>query len=134
VTKSPDSHLAGTFLNARLGELPILLRMDAAQIQIGRVRNRWLDRGRAYKVLIDGEMVGEVRHGESRGFQVPPGRHQLRLRIDWTSSQTLDCDLSAGDEAKFRCGPSRPFLIGQLLGMLRISPYIELSPGDSSER
>jgi hypothetical protein len=107
--------------------------MDAAQIQIGRAHNRWVDRSRAYKVLIDGEMVGEVRHGESRDFQVPPGRHQLRLKIDWTSSKTIDCELGAGDEAKFRCGPSRPFL-GQLLGILRITPYVELSPGNSSER
>lgn len=102
--------------------------MDAAQIQIDRDRNRWVDRGRSYKVLIDGETAGEVRCGESRSFEVSPGRRQLCLKIDWTVSKTIDFDLDPGGEARFRCGPSRPSLLGQLLGMLRITPYIRVSP------
>lgn len=107
--------------------------MNASKIQIARAANRWVDRGRAYKVFINGETVGEVRRGESRSFEVPPGRHQLRLKIDWTSSNTLDCELGAGEEAMFRCCPSRPFFIGQLLGMLRVIPYVELRPEHISE-
>jgi hypothetical protein len=107
--------------------------MDAAEIKIDRDRNLWVDRARAYKVLIDGEIAGEIRHGESRSFNVPPGRHQLRLKIDWAMSKSMDIDLPSGAQATIRCGPARPFLLGQLLGTLKISPYIRVGTADLSE-
>jgi hypothetical protein len=108
--------------------------MGPAKIHIDRDCNRWVDRFRVYKVLIDGEPAGEIRRGESRCFKVAPGRHQLRLTIDWTASETIDLDLEPGVETRVQCAPSRYPPLGQLLGMLRISPYIRLSKGDSSKR
>jgi hypothetical protein len=61
---------------------------------------------------------------------LPPGSHELSLRIDWTRSKTMILELRSGEGAYVRCGPSRPLLLGQLLGILRIKPYISLRRAD----
>lgn len=63
------------------------------------------DRLRAYQVYIDGQKMGQIKPDETEIFDVPPGRHELRLKIDWGSSETLQVDLGEHDVAKFVCGP-----------------------------
>ncbi len=60
----------------------------------------WL---RAYKVVLDGEVVGQVRNGQQVEFDVAPGRHEVRLKIDWTGSNTVTFD-AAQDPLDFECG------------------------------
>jgi hypothetical protein len=60
----------------------------------------WL---REYKILLDGEVLGRIRNGKEVVLDVPPGRHDLSLKIDWASSNTLTFD-AAEDPLDFECG------------------------------
>jgi hypothetical protein len=66
----------------------------------------YADKVRDYRVMLDGSEIGRIADGESKTFVVPAGKHELRLKIDWCGSNTVDFDLSAGASAAFRCGSS----------------------------
>lgn len=61
------------------------------------------DKFRAYQVMLDGKSIGEINDGETESFDVPTGRHELRLEIDWCGSNTVVFDLDRNDLA-FECG------------------------------
>jgi len=50
---------------------------------------------RAYKVVLDGKVIGTIKDGEQVEFDVAPGRHQLQLKIDWCRSNIVDFENSA---------------------------------------
>jgi hypothetical protein len=50
----------------------------------------YADRRRAYKVVLDGERIGEIRNGETKEFPIGLGRHALSLKIDWCGSNTVE--------------------------------------------
>jgi hypothetical protein len=79
-----------------------------AQIALKRLRRPLGDILRTYKVVIDGDTVGEIRRGETKTFDVPPGRHAIQLEIDWASSRKLDLNLSSGDVASLECSARPP--------------------------
>jgi hypothetical protein len=83
---------------------------SSASIRIKRRPTAWSSRFRAYKVAIDGEVLGELRRGEEQVFEVRPGHHEVQLRIDWTRSQPVEVDLVAGSEATLTCGGRNPLL------------------------
>lgn len=64
----------------------------------------YADRLRAYKVKVDGVVVGSVRARESVNVPVAPGRHSLVIRIDWCGSEQIDFEVQAGEHAFFECG------------------------------
>ena len=49
-------------------------------------------RARALKVLVDGELVGDVRHGATLETTVPAGPHEVRAKMDWVKSPPLGVD------------------------------------------
>jgi hypothetical protein len=79
-----------------------------AHITLKRLRRPLGDVLRTYKVVIDGNTVGDIRRGETKTFDVAPGRHEIRFAIDWASSRRLDLDLSAGDVASLTCSARPP--------------------------
>lgn len=76
--------------------------MEHAIIHLERKR-AYTDLLRSYKVIIDDELVGTIRHGKSCSFQVHPGHHDIFLMIDWCSSQHLTIDIDPGEEIKLIC-------------------------------
>jgi len=76
-----------------------------AEIRLKRIDGVRADHYRAYRVFIDNQRVGQIRVGQEKSFEVPPGEHELQLRIDWTTSEKLGMDLSDGERADFVCGP-----------------------------
>jgi hypothetical protein len=64
------------------------------------------DRARAYKVMIDGQQAGTIRHGSHESFEVVPGEHEVFLKIDWCRSPKLTADVVGGQRAKVTCVPS----------------------------
>jgi hypothetical protein len=60
---------------------------------------------RAYKVIVDGNVVGRIRHGETKEFPVTSGEHDLSLRIDWCGSDEFHFTVAEGDVINFnaRC-------------------------------
>ena len=72
--------------------------LKVAQIRVVRDSGR-IDRLRAYQVIVDGKKVGEIFDGETRVFAVSPGRHQIRLKVDWFVSNLLELEVAEGDKA-----------------------------------
>lgn len=70
------------------------------KVQIVR-RAGWIDWLRAYKIVVDGRVVGKVGNGDSAEFDVAPGRHTIQLRIDWCGSPTLEFHAAEGRRVKF---------------------------------
>jgi hypothetical protein len=109
-----------------------------AEIALKRPTGYKSDRLRAYQVYVDGQKIGQIKPGETEAFEVPPGRHELRLKIDWGTSETLQVDLGENDEAKFVCGPRVKKDAGTITHGYRLAywmtfgfrRYIDLQYGD----
>jgi hypothetical protein len=100
-----------------------------SQITLKRLRRPLGDVLRTYKVVIDGNTVGDIRRGETKTFDVPPGRHEIHLEIDWAKSRDLELNLSSGDVATLTCS-ARPPNAG--LAVLASKNYIKLEIVDGS--
>jgi hypothetical protein len=116
-----------------------------SQIALKRLRRPLGDVLRTYKVVIDGNTVGDIRRGETKTFDVPPGRHEIHLEIDWAKSRNLELNLSSGDVASLTCSARPPnagwtalasknyikleLVDGSWLGAFRPAPPPELAPG-----
>jgi hypothetical protein len=97
-----------------------------ARIEIWR-EDKFKDAARAYQAELDGQVIGKINRGESIGFDVQPGKHRLRLKIDWCSSPGLDFEIQTGQILKFSCGNNvPPLLIFAYITFLR-DKYLWLS-------
>jgi hypothetical protein len=76
-----------------------------AEIVLTRPAGYRTDRLRPYRVIIDDKKVGAIKPGETEVFSLPPGSHELQLKIDWASSEKLQVDLGDDDQVKFVCTP-----------------------------
>lgn len=100
-----------------------------AEIMISRPSHRFVDRLMAYTVWIDGQDVGAVHDGETQGFSVPPGIHQVRLgmygRVHGSGriwkSQSQEIDAKSGDVVHLTCSPKA------LTGIVRPLHRLDLS-------
>jgi hypothetical protein len=79
---------------------------DSAQIAQLTVRRmtKYPDRLRAYKVRLDGEVLGSLLGSESVTLPLAPGRHLLVMAIDWCSSELILFEVKSGEHAVFECG------------------------------
>ena len=102
-----------------------------ATIHIHRDKTAWSDRARSYKLLVDGEEQGELRHGEAKAFDVAPGRHTVQMKIDWATSVPIDVEMPEGATEHFTCRGRNPFgaLYWTTFGRKK---YIVLERGDST--
>ena len=100
-----------------------------AQITLKRLRRPLGDVLRTYKVVIDGNTIGDIRRGDTKTFDVPPGRHEIHLEIDWATSRKLELNLSEGDVATLTCS-ARPPNAGWTV--LASKDYIKLEIVDGS--
>lgn len=102
-------------------------------LKIKRAANFW-DRLRSYKVVLDGKVVGEIRHDQELQLDAPPGKHQLYMKIDWCRSNIVEFE-SSGELDEFECGNSmeglRVWLTMVYVTALRNS-YLWLSRAASS--
>src|SRR5687767_7984917 len=65
----------------------------------------YTDRLRAYKVLVDGREVGQIKNGQTESFTVEPGRHEVMLKIDWATSPPVTIDATPGATTRLSCRP-----------------------------
>jgi hypothetical protein len=104
--------------------------MSDAIVRLTRVSAPVRDRLRSYRVELDGTVVGKIRSGESTDFKVEPGHHRLRVKGDWTGSQTLSFEIKKGALAHFECQPNghSPTALIEMFKSLRRpgDPWIDL--------
>ena len=94
-----------------------------AQASITVIREGgWSDKLRKWRILIDGEEVGEMKEGDTFRYEISPGGHELTMKIDWASSETLPFEIAPGEEVSFVCRPGRRFPLWRI----RWNRWIEL--------
>jgi hypothetical protein len=54
----------------------------------------YVDKTRAYKVVLDGNQVGKIKGGQQIELDVTPGNHQLYLKIDWCQSNIIEFEMN----------------------------------------
>ena len=64
----------------------------------------YADRLRAYKVVLDGNVVGEVKNGQQIEFDASQGKHELFLKIDWGRSNVVEFESDGSSDIEFECG------------------------------
>ena len=88
------------------------------------------DKARAYKVLIDGAEVGTIKDGQEEVFEVSPGPHTLRMKIDWCKSRELAVDVPEGGEASFVCRPGGNSIMALMHAVITPGNYVQLDPAE----
>lgn len=75
-----------------------------AELIVHRI-SHYRDTLRAYKVMFDGEPVGEVRDGRTSSFLASPGVYVVRLKLLWIMSAPLEVKLTTDTPVELTCGP-----------------------------
>lgn len=95
-----------------------------ARLRLFREPALWVDRLRAYTLLIDGEPKAAIRQGKTVEIELAPGPHTIRMKIDWATSPELVVDGSR--DVNLKCwAASNPLFARRYLGELR-DQYIGL--------
>jgi hypothetical protein len=79
---------------------------EGATVVLTRARGGWRDRARGYAVIVDGQEVAKVRHGQRLELRVAPGRHEIFLSIDWCRSPTVTVHPQPGELIQLFCEPA----------------------------
>ena len=61
-------------------------------------------RWRKYSVLLDGQHVGYIRHEERVQFPLPPGRHEVQVRLDFLWRASLPINIRSGETIVLETG------------------------------
>jgi hypothetical protein len=79
----------------------------SARIKVRRVKAGFFerDRLRSYVVMIDERASGRLRRGKEIVIDVPPGHHEVRIKIDWTGSPTVAVDVEADQQVNLVAVP-----------------------------
>jgi hypothetical protein len=109
--------------------------MRLTQLTVTRPR-QYADRVRAYKMFLDGQLVGEIRANQTVKVNVPPGVTRFQAKVDWCMSKPFFLDgLSDGDVIETRNSFSHklwiPF-IPIIYSLFKRDEYIALSRVDAA--
>jgi hypothetical protein len=88
----------------------------------------YVDKARAYKVILDGTEAGRVKDGKSESFSVAAGPHELYVKVDWASSPTMRFDVAPGEDVRFMCRPNANALTAMFYSLFARKKYLRLEP------
>lgn len=57
----------------------------------------WVDKGRKYRILLDGVEIGQLDEGAALHKQITTGPHVIVATIDWCGSQPLRIEAQSDD-------------------------------------
>jgi hypothetical protein len=98
----------------------------AAEITISRPSAVWRDRLRAYKLVVDGNVVASIGPGKAEAVRVSAGHHRIWVKIDWCHSPMLEIDLEDGGRASFSVRPNGPLVFVLLYVTIFRARYLDL--------
>jgi hypothetical protein len=102
-----------------------------ARIVISRPENRWVERWRSFKIILDGQQVAALSRGGQVALEVDAGRHTVRARVDWHGSRTVELDLADHDHVHLTCEPLSVrafYLLYFYVVLARPNGYLKLFP------
>ena len=91
-----------------------------AKLKIRRT-NQYINRYRSYQIFIDGKRAGSIPNGETRSFDVSPGKHTISARSRWGRGPEIKTDIDRDEEKSLRLGSFNQmtktefFLIGLII-------------------
>lgn len=56
--------------------------------------SEWINVIRNYSVYLDGKKVGVIENDDIQVFDIEPGHHELKIKIDWCGSQKVTFDIN----------------------------------------
>lgn len=68
--------------------------------------DKFRDRLRSYKIILDDTYCDDINTGEVRNLELTPGKHTIYLKIDWCRSNKIDFYVSDNELIEFECGNS----------------------------
>lgn len=69
-------------------------------------RDNLLDTERNYKIIIDGQVYGKIKCGETKRIDIPTGKHIIYLKLDWCKSNKINFEILDDENIEFKCGSS----------------------------
>jgi len=60
--------------------------------------SKWLDLARSYKIYVDGQRIGKIHNDETKEFEITPGQHTIKAKIDFLSSKSLRFEVKNDEE------------------------------------
>ena len=52
--------------------------------------SEWTNKFRAIAIYLDGKKIGDIEYGEIKEFEIEPGIHNIKAKIDWCRSNSLE--------------------------------------------
>lgn len=59
---------------------------------------------RKFGVSVDDKKVGAIANGKEEVFTLPPGRHDVKMKVGWCKSKTVTVDVTPGNFVSLECG------------------------------
>jgi len=61
--------------------------------------SEWNNKMRNFGIFLDDKKIGTVANGKMAEYEIEPGMHKLKSKIDWCSSRTIEFEIKE-NEAK----------------------------------
>src|SRR4051812_8886184 len=98
-----------------------------SSVRVRRTKGGWRDRGRAYRIEVDGAEVGRLRRGQELVVDVAPGEHRVCARIDWTGSEAISVQVAPGATASVAVSPKNGSSWRGLLGTFSGPSWVNIA-------
>jgi len=103
-----------------------------ANLKISR-RKRFIERQNAYRVMVDGENIGDIGNGETRSFSLASGLHEVHLEVIRFHSPSLEVILEPGQTTSLKCQPHFAAWQAYPWALLHPGEWIELARDDERD-
>lgn len=81
---------------------------------------------RKYRVFVDGNEVEAISSGETKHFLLSPGKHTVKVQIDWASCTLVEFEISGTGNTELHCGASYNDWRCVFMGFINPSKWIYL--------
>ena len=66
--------------------------------------SEWNNLARKFGIYIDDKKIGTISHGETKEFEINPGEHKIKAKIDWCGSQKLEFNIADNEIKEMEIG------------------------------
>jgi hypothetical protein len=73
----------------------------------------WSNMRRDISIYLNGEKIGVIGNEKIKEFEIEPGEHQLRTKIDWCGSKTITFKITDTDTQKIELSVFKPGNLGK---------------------
>ncbi len=59
---------------------------------------------RKYSVIVDGTSIENIASGETKHFELAPGKHTICVKVDWCKSKEFEFEILENENTELNCG------------------------------